>query len=276
MRVRSDNLDYVIPNGNNGLATIGSVNSVGFALASGFHTEVGYRFLSAWDLTFAYTFVHTNGSSSVVAAPGDTLFPTMTRPGLTDTVTSANANTNLNYNVFDLVLGRQFVLDEHSAVRVYGGLRFADIDQTLTGQYNGGDAQLAQVTTRSLFDGVGPIIGGEFVFAGWHGFNLYARGSAGLIGGSSSNPLLETNDGGNTVYANVNYNIPKVVPMASIGFGGGWEYRSVSIRVGYEMTEWSGINERARFTDDIAQGPYTSRSGNLSLEGLFVQFAVKF
>jgi hypothetical protein len=276
LRVRSDNLDYVIPNGTGGLATTGSIDSVEYKLAPGLHTELGYRFLPAWDITFGYTFVHTNGQQSVQAAPGEVLLPTLTRPGLTDTVLTASASAVLNYNVFDLVLGHQFVLDEHAALRVFGGLRFADIGQSLNGQYNGGDAQQAAVTTRSQFDGVGPLIGGEIVFAGWQGLHLYARASGGLIGGSSSNPLLETNDGGSTVYANVNYTVQKVVPVSSIGLGAGWEYKAISIRFGYEMTQWYGLTERVRLTDDVAQGSFTSRSGSLSLEGLFVQFAMKF
>jgi hypothetical protein len=276
LRVRSDNLDYVIPNGTGGLATTGSIDSVEYKLTPALHTELGYRFFTNWDLAFAYTYVHSTGSDSVQAAPGDVLFPTLTRPGLTDTVLSASASAELSYNLYDAVLGRRFVFDEHSALRVYGGFRFADIGQNLVGQYNGGDAQQASVMTTSHFEGVGPLVGGEFVFAGWRGLHLYARASGGLIGGLSANNVLETNNGGSTVYTNVNYNAQKVVPVAGIGFGGGWEYRSISIRFGYEMTQWYGLTQRVRFTDDVAQGPFTSQSGSLSLEGLFVQFVLKF
>jgi hypothetical protein len=211
------------------------------------------------------------GGESVQAGPGQTLFPTMTRPGLTDTVLTASASAALNYNLFDVQLGRRFQIDDHFAMRGYAGFRFADITQTMNAGYNGLDANQAAVSTRSSFNGFGPILGGEAILGGWRGFHAYARFTGGLISGTSANSLVETNDGGNTLYANVPYNVEKVVPVATLAIGGGWQYRSVSLRFGYEVTQWFGLTERVRFTDDVSQGAFISRPGNLSLNGLFIQ-----
>jgi hypothetical protein len=276
MRTRSDNLDYVIHNGVGGLSTTGPIQSLAYNITPGLRTEIGYRFANVWDASFAYTYLSAQGNQTVQAGPGQTLLPTLTRPGLTDFVLSAHASAVVNYNLFDMQLGRRFVVDEHLAVRAFGGFRFANIQQSLNATYDGGDASQAAVYTGSTFRGFGPLVGGELVFGGWHGFHVYARTSEGLLAGRSSNTLLETNNGGSTVYANVPYNVQKVVPVASIGIGGGWQHRAFTLRFGYEVTEWIGLNERVRFTDDVAQGAFISRPGNLSFEGLFVQMQWNF
>jgi len=75
---------------------------------------------------------------------------------------------------------------------------------------------------------------------------------------------------------NTSYNVREVVPTVSIGVGGGWQYRTMSVRVGYEITNWFGLMNRPRFSSDVAQGALTPQSANLSLEGLFVQVGVAF
>jgi hypothetical protein len=205
-----------------------------------------------------------------------TLYPTLTRPGLTDEVASAAATANLSYNMYDMTIGRRFAVDDHFAVRTYAGLRFASIQQKFNAYYDGIDASQAAVSANSNFQGFGPIIGTEGVLTGWRGLNLYARVAGGLVSGQSSNPLGESNNGGQTIYVNTSYNVHEVVPTVSIGVGGGWQYRTVSVRVGYEVTNWFGLINRPRFSSDVAQGALTPQSANLSLEGLFVQVGVAF
>ncbi len=229
--------------------------------------EIGYRFTPAWDAAFAYTYLRADGGQSLQAGTEQLLFPTLTRPGLTDAVTSATASAALAYNLYDLQVGRRFAVDEHFGVRVFGGFRFASISQDLNAFYDGLDARQASVTTKSQFAGFGPLIGGDAVLVGWCGFHLYARASGGLLTGSSTNTLLETNDAGGTVYADVRYNIRKVVPVGTIGIGGGWQYRTVSVRFGYEITQWFGLTERVRLVDDISQGKFVSRRGTCPWKG---------
>jgi hypothetical protein len=210
------------------------------------------------------------------APPGGVLLPTLTRPGLTDTVAFAGADANLQYNVYDAMVARRFAVDEHLALRMLGGMRFADIRQSFNAYYDGIDALQASVRTQSNFQGFGPIVGGEAVWAGWRGFNLYAKASGGMLTGTSSNPLLEGNGNGRAVFANTSYDVRTVVPFTSVGVGGGWQYRTFSVRAGYEITNYFGLINQPRFTDDVSNGKFVPTTGNFSLEGLFVQATVQF
>jgi hypothetical protein len=283
MRPRSTDFDYVIPGAGaaTSLSTIGPVRSLQYGVGTGFRTEVGRNFGEGglWDAGFAFTYFNgneSNDTNTAVAPAGGFLFPTLTRPGLTDRALTATANADLDYALYDMIVGRRILVDDNFAVRFIGGGRFADIRQTFNAFYDGADARRAAVNTRSHFQGFGPIIGAEAILVGWKGFHLYTRAMGGLITGRSSNRLIETNDAGATTYVNTNYDVRKVVPMGSIAIGGGWQYRTLSIRAGYQVTCWQGLFQRPRFVDDVSQGKIIAQSSNLTLDGLFLQVGLTF
>jgi len=269
--------DFVIPGDSTGLVPTGPVRSLNYNLQPGFRTEIGHRFGgTGWEAYFGYTYFHSSAFDSVTAPAGSVLFPTLTKPGLTNTATFAAANANFDYNVYDLMLGKRFAVDEHFAVRLSGGLRFASIRQSFSAYYDGLDARAATVFNNASFQGFGPVFGGEAVWVGWKGFHLYGRANGGLLSGLSQNPLTEFNNANNTAYAVTNNNIHTVVPVASVGVGAGWQYRTVTIRMGYEITNYFNVIDQPRFVDDVGVGKITTRSANISLEGLFVQMGLAF
>jgi hypothetical protein len=269
--------DFVIPGDTTGLVPSGQIRSLNFNLQPGLRTEIGHRFGgSGWEAYFGYTYFHSSAFDSVTAPAGSVLFPTLTKPGLTNTVAFAAANASFDYNVYDLMLGKRFAVDDHFAVRLTGGLRFASIRQSFSAYYDGLDARSATVFSNASFQGFGPVFGGEAVWVGWKGFHLYGRANGGLLSGLSQNPLTEFNNANNTTYAATTNNIHTVVPMASVGVGAGWQYRTVTIRMGYEITNYFNVIDQPRFVDDVGVGKLTTRPANVSLEGLFVQMGVAF
>ncbi|WP_145235709.1 Lpg1974 family pore-forming outer membrane protein [Urbifossiella limnaea] len=277
LRPRRGAFDFAIPSTAGGLVTNGPVQSLNYELRTGVRAELGYRLgHSHWEVLAGYTYFRSSAFDAVTAGPGQALLPTLTRPGLTDTVSFAAADANLVYNVYDALVARRFVVGEHVALRMLGGMRFANIQQSFNAYYDGIDARQAQVRAESQFQGFGPVVGGEAVWAGWNGLHLYGRANGGLLTGNSENPLLEANGNGGAVFANTRYDIQKVVPFASVGVGGGWQYRTFTFRAGYEITHWFGLIDQPRFSDDVGRGRFVPTPANLSLEGLFVQMAVQF
>ena len=277
MRPRYTDFDYAIRNANPGLGTVGPIESLKYDTGTGFRVEVGRHWGEGkWDSAFAYTYFNGNGDASAAAGLNQVLLPTLTRPGLTDRALSALVNADLDYQLYDIIVGRRMMVDENFALRWLGGVRFADVRQIFNTFYDGLDARRAAVVTRSRFQGFGPLVGAEAVLGGWRGFHLYARASGGLLTGNSTNRLIETNDNGATTYIDTRHDVRKVVPMGTIAVGGGWQYRTFWVRGGYEVSHWQGIFERPRFVDDVSQGKVITRPGNLTLEGLFIQVGVNF
>jgi hypothetical protein len=277
-RPRNSDLDFVIPNINPGLGTIGPIQSLRYDLGTGLRAEVGRRWGEGkWETGFAYTYLTSSGEEgNFVAGPGQILLPTFTRPGLTDRVLTATGTLDLDYQLFDMIVARRVLVDEHFGVRWIGGFRFTDIRQTMAAFYDGADARGAAIASRSRFQGFGPMAGAEAVLVGWKGFHAYSRVLGGLIYGRNSERLFETNDSGATTYINTSYDVRKVVPMGSLAMGVGWQYRTIAIRAGYEVTHWQGIYERPRFVDDVGQGKVITKSANITLEGLFIQAALSY
>lgn len=277
LRPRRGAFDFAIPSTAGGLLTNGPVRSLNYELRTGVRAEVGYRLgHSHWEMLAGYTYFRSNAFDSFFPGPGQAILPTLTRPGLTDTVAFAAADANIVYNVYDALVARRFVVGEHVALRMLGGMRFANIQQSFNAYYDGIDAQQAQIRLGSQFQGFGPVVGGEAVWAGVNGFHLYAKANGGVLTGNAENPNHEANGNGRAVFSNTTYDIQKTVPFTTVGVGGGWQYRTFSLRAGYEITHWFGLIDQPRFTDDVGRGRFVPTTANLSLEGLFVQAAVAY
>jgi hypothetical protein len=275
-RPRSGGFDFASINASPGLATAGGLESLKYDRGNGLRVEGGYRFGAGWDGGFAYTYLKADAANSLLAGPGQVLLPSLTRPGLTDTATSANAFADLTYNTYDLLLGKRLLVDEHAAVRLLAGFRFAEIRQRFEVRYDGLDAVGAVVTNRNQFEGFGPFVGGEAVVGGWHGLHGYVRTFGGLLTGRSMNALLETNNNGGTTLTDSRFGFRKVVPFGSVAVGAGYQYRTISLRAGYEIIHYWGVTEPVRFTDTVSQGKLITRPSDLSLEGFFVQAGLAF
>ena len=112
MRPRRGLFDYAIRDPNRNLVPEGELASLNYSLRSGVRAGITYRVPeSAWDIQTAYTYFRSNARGEEFAPAGGTLYATLTRPGLNDEVTVARASANLEYNVFDTVVGRRFALD---------------------------------------------------------------------------------------------------------------------------------------------------------------------
>ncbi len=277
-RPRNTDLDFVLINrGGTGLGTVGPIESLRYELGTGVRAELGHRWGEGkWETAFAYTYLTAGTDRAITAGAGQNLLPTLTRPGLTDRALTAFGNVDLDYQLFDMIAARRVLVDEHFALRYIAGFRFTDIRQILNAGYDGLDARQARIATRSRFQGFGPLVGVEGVLASHKGFHVYTRAIGGLLTGRSTNKLIETNDAGSTTYVNTQNDIRKVVPYGSFALGGGWQYRSISLRAGWEVTHYEGLFERPRFTDDVAQGKVNTRPSNITLEGLFLQVAVSY
>jgi hypothetical protein len=274
--IRRD-MDYAITSPSGAGAPIGTINSVELS------TESGVRIGAGWllpeeclDLACFYTYFHSNATSGARAPAGGTLFATMTHAGGIDQVETALATASLNYNVLDVELGRALTIGSNTSLRFFGGGRFAWIDQSMGAFYDGVDANHAFAGSSINFNGAGVRVGADGRLNLCRGFSAYARCAGSLLAGDFRTNRLETNAGGSIVNVDVGENFDKIVPVAEVGIGIGWEYRNFSIRAGYEFTNWFGLVDLPDFVDDVAPGKFVRRTSDLSLDGLIVQACLRF
>jgi hypothetical protein len=265
-------VDYAILNPGGGNVPNGEVVSRDWGWRSAFRTGLGYRLPdSEWGAGFYYTYLHSADSSAVAAPDGGTLFATLTHPGTVSQVATASDQTSLNYNVFDLEVGRWWHPDPAFAVRGFGGGRFARIDQNVAALYDGGDANQDQVNQRLHFNGGGFRVGLDASWLLGGGFSLFGRANGSLVGGDFHSTLLETNNAGATTLTNFSDHFFKVVPVAELTLGAGWQYHTLRLTAGYTFINWFGLVNVPTFVDDAHQGKFTYGTGDLSLQGLVLR-----
>lgn len=273
---RQRGLDFALVDGQDDVVPVGFLQSLNNKTNPGVRARLGYRVPAVgWDVGFAYTFFQSSDNFTVVAPVTGLLYPTVTKPGLTDEAAIATANSRLRICIYDLEVGRTWC-DESSQLRLFGGLRFASVRQGLSAYYDGLLADAAAVDVSPNFDGAGPLVGVESTWLVGHGFGLFGRGSGALLTGTMRAPFVETNNGGATVYADLRDRFALTVPVVSLGVGISYQYRGLFIRAGYEVTNWFGLFERPVFTDSFSEGKVLRYSTNLALDGLFVQFGLEF
>jgi hypothetical protein len=274
MRPRLGSQDYAIVDPVSSLTPAGPLRSVTDDLRTAVHVEFGYRLPnSGWDISFGYFNLHSQGGDSSVAPPGGLIYPETTRPGLTDSALNAMATARLNYNTYDILLGRTMEIDQWTQIRAFTGIRFATIDQTLSATYNGLQASDAYTTNQSNFSGAGPIFGAELRFNVWHGLSLFGEAEGGLIYGNTRASLAETNNSGGTIYTDVTDSYHSMVPMVGFRVGGSWQYRGLTVSAGYQAMNWFGLIQRPVLDDSFSEGKIVPQNGDLSIDGFFIKLA---
>ena len=283
MYAHRDALDYAVNSPNLVQSPGGTIQSLDWQTQSGFRVGGGYQVPgTGWLFGATFTYFHTKDDQFITAANGGTLYTTLTRGGSYDDVTSAAGMTNLDYNVLDVELSKRFCPTSGLDLTLFGGGRFALINQELTAIYNGGsmNAQNAQVMSPVYFYGGGLTAGFESMVElakGSEGqLGLYARARGSLVSGEVRNLLNETAANGTVSVVDVSDKYHTIIPVADIGLGVAMEWKNCYLRVGYEMTNWFGLIRSPDFPDAANTGTVGRRTSDLSLEGLAVRLGVDF
>lgn len=268
----------------------------------GFRAGIGYTFATQdfWDVMALWTHFQTHHSDheSVNLKTTDLQNSPLIVPWWGATILGSSANSasvhwNLNYNTYDLDLGRNYFVAKTFSVHPFLGLRGATINQHYHAKYNAFSTQTLLFTRTSFhaetdFWGIGAHVGTAlqwrcnrfFSFIGNLGgsllyadFKIHERYRA-LIG---ANPTQITKMPLREHITTGAFNVE-----AMLGFE--WEkffyenkYR-LSIAAGYEWSEWFSQNRLTKVDVSTELNPpagtpdqFHKTSGNLSLQGANLQ-----
>lgn len=271
-------LDFAIVDPNDQLGVEvpeGSIESLDWERRGGLRFGAGYLLPgSSFDIGAAYTYFHSSDDRSFVAPAGGVILPTLTQPGAVNEVGQAAASGGIDYDVIDLELGRRIHLCDGIAVRMFGGLRAAWIDQKFSALYDGGAASQDQVRQVLLFDGWGMRLGSEGRWELSNGFSVFTRASGSLLVGDFRLHLSETNNLGGTPLVSLEEKFEHLVPVFEAAAGLAWQWNNVHVSGGYEFVNWFDMVQWRDQVDDFNEAKGTNRMGNLGLDGFFLRIGL--
>jgi len=178
----------------------------------------------------------------------------------------------------DLDIARVISVSPHLDLKVFGGGRFAWIDQKLTAVYNGGsfNAQNTTVSSPVYFHGAGVTAGAQGFWKIYEGLGLFARVRGSMLSGQFRNFLTETDQNGTVSVVNVRERYYQVVPVTEMAVGAAYQGEHLFLSVGYELQNWFNMVNSPDFATGNSIGKLSRRSSDLSLEGLAVQLGFIF
>lgn len=253
----------------------GDVHHVSMNTNPGFRAQLGYQTKAGWSIAAEYTYFDASATSTINRPDGNgRLFSTLSHPDGNYEAETVTGLAGLDYNVFDVIIQKPVMQTSFSDVRLFGGIRWANIDQLLSSSLDGRDFSDGIVENTTSSNGAGIRMGSESNWLLANGFYLHGRVSGGLLFAETSTRLLETNFSGQDVLVDINNRRDESLPFVNTRLGVGWKTDSLSALVGYELENWFGLSDRAMFSDNIHQGSFAPIREDLLLSGLFVRFSV--
>lgn len=237
---------------------------------------------SSVDVGVRYTSFGMSGFESVERPEDGFLLATLANPAENEQAETASANIRLGYSVTDVEVGYTFEAGESLDVRLFGGLRFADIDQDAKIRYDGVDFDNSEIDISRDFTGYGLRMGGQADLTLGGGFSLFGRAAGSLLLGDIGASLEERDDNDVDLIASLDREIDsRVIPVVELAAGLAWENSlsdraTLRLAAGYELQNWFNIVDSVRFVDNAGTGVLTEDMGDLSLEGVFINVGLFF
>ncbi len=170
LRPSHELLDYVtvnpVPNPSDSEQAFGPLRSVSPGFATGGRVGFGWAEPgTGWDAKATFTFLSHSKSDSVSEPPGGKLSITRMPDELNeDDADVASARYQFNTFVLDVEAGQKLQLGDRTSLRLFAGLRYANVNQKMDISYVGEDCAGGifpdcRVEEHNKFWGIGPRVG---------------------------------------------------------------------------------------------------------------------
>jgi len=289
-----------------------SYETLDFKWDFGFKAGIGYNSAcDGWDLGILWTWYKGRGSSHVEAQADDnqTLLPLWSAyspiQGSVLYATDIETNWNLDLNLIDLDLGREFWSSKYVALRPFVGLRIAYLKQSYDLEHKGGSFTADDETVNNFVDlendfhGVGIRAGLDSIWNLGCGWGIYGNMAASIVYGRFSVDHNEYNRLAATPYSKVkvmetDYSFRASRAMLDLGLGLQWStlfcgcQYGVTAQLGWENHLFFNQNQmwRVNRIGDIPQedaeinntgeNVFEQRRGDLDTQGWTLRLTFEF
>jgi hypothetical protein len=275
-----DDLEYAVSDTDTDTDIEGSMIEMDLDSEPAYRLKIGYRNDNNVDLTFGLTNFSESWSEFATAPVGGQLWAIRGHPADVDpafgTATAASASFDIDYSVIDLELGYTLSPSEALDLRLFGGLRLADIDSALNIVYA---APVARTVMESNdISAFGLRVGAEGNYSLGSGFGLMTS-----LAASAMIAEIDTTRRGAGVVVDVNWSRNSdgvLIPVLESRVGVSWsrDFGSMAIRLtaGYEAESWLNAYRQYRFVDDWEHAKGVESKSDLGFHGPFFSLEGRF
>ena len=216
------------------------------------------------------------------------LIATLAPPSFGQDAVSATAHDNFRYSAVDAEAGENLAVGEQLAIRLFGGVRYADLNEHLMAFYFGGDFDPV-LGARSNFDfgywGVGPRVGAGGLYPLPWGFHLFGQAAVSLLVGEQEAEVGFVDpwtgpDAQLDAFVHRDNGV-RVIPALDMRAGLGWrqlvgEWGTFFVDGGYEFSNYFGVVEQLSWGPSEAPGALTESTGDFGFDGFFFRGGLRF
>lgn len=225
----------------------------------------GYKLEGAYDFDrgnhIVINWYHLNDSTSD-QLPSGTLFA-----GSAPSLYAGDINVSTNWDAVNLEFGQYINFIDMNMFRLHAGLTYADIQTTFTNYPRLTPSGPAVFNTKDnlSYSGIGPRVGGDFVYNIAYGFGFYAKAAVGLLTGTAKQSVTGyQNLGGFNLYSTGNYkqsNNGVVVPELEGKLGLTYDYKMPRSSFGIDLA-YNWISYINPIVSQVGSGVVSSAISN--------------
>lgn len=258
--------------------------SLDYGFAPGLRAGLGMQG-NNWDIGVYFAGLWAEGDDSVsVDGATQEIVPTLGDPFFSDTITgtSATVHGELNYYVVDLEGGYAFAPASGFGLRIFGGLRYANLDQEITATFLDLPDNLT-VNHQNDTWGVGPRFGfNGSAQIGKRNLHVIGNFAGSLLFGNIETTRVETGFDSGTglpVSSTGTSDESRIIPMVEAEIGLAYskkvgKTRHFNLAVGYRVESWIDAVDQAEGAD--GGGGTAEGSSTMSFHGPFLRAGLRF
>lgn len=236
------------------------------------------------DIGLQVTWLDASDSASASAPAGGVLFGTRLHPNsiLDETSpTSASADYDFDHTAVDLSVGQRINVGSNLNLRLFGGLRYASLEQDFDIFYTNG-VNTVNISEQNDFDGIGPRVGLEGRWGFGQGFSIFGEAAGSVLVGDFDLSYTDIENGGASTRVNIDESFDnRVVPVVEGRVGIAYNAklaseRSFGVSLGYEWQNWYNVVSVDRFSDDVDRQLLSTDTTDIGLDGFFLKGQLTF
>lgn len=232
-----------------------------FNRATGLRASLGYQFVRGWQLAFIYSYLRPHGEE-------------ITSRVISDDVTGRfQRSVDLDYDVFDLQALRPFDLSPDLSLSVFGGIRWASLNQQSLSRSESLTAGVLtsfdQTVTAADTDATGIRVGGTANWECCGGVSLFGSAAGSVLVQNSNRTLARSSSVSPTNPLDSDSSTDGL-PILETAAGVAWVCGRFSIKAGYELATWFNVTE----VGFVPATGLQNQTQNLTFDGAFIRLEV--